>query len=245
MLTPVQGRKQREAILKEARREERKKHRAHLASLRQQIRDARAQRKAALAEAKTRCRTERLAARERANALRVRLLQELREAVRAERQSARQSCSARISDARAITDRIERTRAELEAERHFDRQMRRIEAGNRQRKKEIRRSTAREQRRESDDVVSANLQPEYLGLWQRLKGQFPGTDRMTRTEQFLHHLEENPDLVLQAMEDRSEQVIRDLERREREARHAYRARPPARHSYAEIPSSSVEAEVPF
>jgi hypothetical protein len=245
MLTPVQGRKQREAILKEARREERKKHRAHLASLRQQIRDARAQRKAALAEAKTRCRTERLAARDRANALRDRLLQELRDAVRAERQSARQGCSARLSDARAITDRIQRTRAELEAERHFDRQMRRIEAGNRQRTKEIHRSTARERRRESDDVVSADLPAEYLGLWQRMKGQFQGTDRMTRTEQFLHFLEENPELLLQAMEDRSEQVIRDLERREREARSAYRTRPRGRQPYAEAPASSVEAEVPF
>jgi len=81
----------------------------------------------ALREAKERCRAERLAARERARTLRLRLLEELQEAVRSERQSARQTCSVRLGEARSIKDDIKRARAKLLAERQYQADLRRIE----------------------------------------------------------------------------------------------------------------------
>lgn len=220
LLSPAAGRRQLQALMREIAREERKKKRLHLLDLRQQIRAARAQRKEALATAKQTCRTERLAARERGRALRERVLQELREALAAERARARETCSVRLSEARGISDRIARVRAELEAERAFQREMRRIERANRQRAKEAHRTTAAERRSESDDAVRGAIPPELVPLWERVKRSIRGSDRESRLENFLRYAEENPHEVLEIMNDRTEEFIRELEERER---HAHRA----------------------
>jgi hypothetical protein len=64
---------------------------------------------------------------------------------------------------------------------------------------------------------------------------------MTRTEAFLHYAHEHPDEVLVALEDKTEQLVRELEERERTAMKAARRRPTAT-EYRE----AFEAEgVPF
>ena len=55
-------------------------------------------------------------ARERVRALRLRVLEDLKATVRAERLAARQTCTARVGDARAIKDEVRRARAALVAE---------------------------------------------------------------------------------------------------------------------------------
>ncbi len=203
-------------LWQEINREERRKKRALLVELRGQIREARARRKDALIAAKERCRSERIAARERARTLRLRALQELREAVEAERSAARQTCSVKIGEARSIRDDIERARAKHTAEKQYQRDLRRIEAANRQRRKEHPHATHIERRAESDDEVRANISPDLVPLFERVKRGIKASPRVSRTEAFLHWAEENPNEVLETIDDRTEALIRELERRERE-----------------------------
>jgi hypothetical protein len=143
-------------------------------------------------------------------------------------------CQRAIAEARALSDKVHRARAELAAERRFRREMRRIEGTNRQRFKEAKRASRAEQRSESDEEVRVNIPPELVPLWERKKRSIHGSERMSRTEAFLHWVEEHPDSMLEALEDRTEQVVRDLERREREARRALK-RPVPPEAYAEVP----------
>lgn len=189
------------ALWRDIARDERKKKRALMLELREQVREVRARRKHALFEAKERCRTERLAARERARSLRVKALAELREAVEMERAGARQTCAVRIGEARAIKDDIERARAKLAAERHYQRELRRIESANRQRRREHPHVTYLEKRGESDDEVRMNISPDLVPLFERVKRSIKGTPRMTRTEAFLKYAEEHPTEVLADTDD--------------------------------------------
>jgi hypothetical protein len=215
MLTPVQGRKQRRALMRDIAREHRREAREKLVSLRTQIRDAKALRRSAIAQAKERCRTERIAARARARAMKERALEQLREALHRERQLARDTCTASLAEARGIKDKVRHARAELQAERAYQRDLRRIERANRVARLEIRRSTGSERGGESDDEVRGNIPPELAGLWEGVKGRIRGTARMTRTEAFLQYAHDHPTEVLEVLEDRTEALIRELEAKER------------------------------
>lgn len=229
-------------LWRDLQRDERRKAREKVLDLRGHLREARARRKQALVDAKERCRAERLAARERARSMRLRVLMELREAMRAERAAARQSCSIRLGDARAIKNDIERARAELAAERQYQRDLRRIEAANRQRRKEAPAITRIERQAESDDEVRVNIPPDLVPLFERVKRSIKASPRMSRTEAFLKYAEENPEEVLEVIEDKTEAMIRELEERHREAKREA-DRPVRRRS----PRSrlTVAAEVPF
>jgi hypothetical protein len=232
-MTPAQGRKQRRELMREIEREHRRLAREKLGQLREQIRDARQLRRTALVQAKERCRAERIAARARAREIRRRALEELREAVRRERAVARESCVADLAVARAIVDKVQRGRAELEAERKYQRELRRIERGNRAARLETKRASGAERRGESDQEVEVNIPPEFVSLWQRVKGRLRGSDRMTRTEAFMEYAHDHPAEVLTALEDRTEEVIRELEARERHARRELKRKPP-REAYADL-----------
>ena len=237
MLTPAQGRKQRRALMRDIAREHRREAREKLVSLRTQIRDAKALRRSAIAQAKERCRTERIAVRARARAMKERALERLREALRRERQLARDTCTASLAEARGIKDKVQRAGAELQAERAYQRDLRRIERANRVARLDIRRPSRSERRRESDDEVRGNIPPELVGLWERVKRRIRGTDRMTRTEAFLHYAHEHPNEVLEGLEDRTDALIRELEAKERAAAKAL-------HGTRRSPSSALE-EPPF
>ncbi|HEY2509958.1 MAG TPA: hypothetical protein VGI39_03855 [Polyangiaceae bacterium] len=49
-----------------------------------------------------------------------------------------------------------------------------------------------------------------------MKGSIRGTARESRLERFYRYAEEHPDEYLEAIEDKTEALIRDLERRQRE-----------------------------
>lgn len=207
----------RKQLWRDINREERKKKWALLIELRAQIREARARRKDALVAAKERCRSERLAARERARTLRLRALQELKEAVAAERAAARQMCSVKIGEARAIRDDIERARAKHAAEREYQRDLRRIEAANRQRRKEHPHATYIERRTESDDEVRASIPAELIPLFEKVKRGIKAGPRMSRLENFLGYVEQHPREMLEAIGDKTDALVRELEQRERNA----------------------------
>ncbi len=229
-------------LAREIQRDQKRKAREKVLELRGHLREARARRKQALHDARERCRAERLAARERARSMRLRVLQELREAMRAERAAARQACSVRLGDARAIKNDIERARAEVAAERQYQRDLRRIEAANRQRRKEAPAITRIERRSESDDEVRGNIPPELLALFERVKRGIKAGPRMSRTEAFLHYAEFNPDEVLAAISDKTDELVRQLEEQHRDAQRAARGpirRPRPRYTPEQL------AEVPF
>jgi hypothetical protein len=222
-------------------RDRKRKAREKIASLAEQLREARRRRRLALREAKERCRAERIAARERARAIRLRVLEELREAMRAERLGARQACTVRLGEARGIKDSILRARAELVAETKYEADLRRIERSNRKRRQEAPRVTRSERRAESDDEVRSNIPPELVALFERVKRGIRASPRMSRTEAFLHFAEENPDDVLTAMDDKTDALVRELEAQHREARRSLRQ--PARRRPMYTPEQL--AEVPF
>ncbi|HEX7666659.1 MAG TPA: hypothetical protein VF407_19160 [Polyangiaceae bacterium] len=184
-----------------------------MVELREQVRAARSRRKQALFEAKERCRAERLAARERARSLRVKALAELREATEMERAAARQTCAVRIGDARAIKDDIERARAKVAAERQYQRELRRIDAANRQRRREHPHASYIERRGESDDEVRMNIPPDLAPLFERVRRGIKATPRMSRTEAFLKYAEEHPSETLADVDDATDALIREFETR--------------------------------
>jgi hypothetical protein len=243
MLSAAQGRKQRKELLRAIAREERSKQRAELAGLRQALKDARARLAAARKSAKHLCKTGRREARERAKELRTRVLYELRATIANERQRAKDACETGRATARTLGDKRAAARAKVDAERRYRQDMRRIEAGNRNRRKEWGLAKGRVRRQESDDEVIGNIPPELVALWQRVKGRIRGSDRQSRTEAFLHYAEEHPGEVLESYEDKTEEVIRQLERDERSARKALRRTVPR--ARIEAAAAAAGGDVPF
>jgi len=239
-VTPAQGRKWKRELLRQIARDQKRAARERLVSLRTQIREAKALRRTALVSARQRCKAERIAARARARAMRERVLAELREAMARERAAARSTCSADLSAARGLADKVSRARAELDAERRYQRELKRIEGANRASRLEEKRASARERRQESDDEVRGNIPPEMVSLFERVKGKIRGSDRMTRTEAFLEYAHNNPGEVLEALEDRTAALIAELEERERAERRTMRRRP----TRAELEAAVVAAGGP-
>jgi hypothetical protein len=134
-------------------------------------------------------------------------------------------------------DVVERPRAELHAEAAYQSEMPRIDRSNKARLREHPHATHIERRSESDDEVRSNLPPNFVPLFERVKRGIKATPRMSRTEAFLHYAEENPDEVFDVLEEGAAAMIRELEKKEREAARALR-RGPRR------PAGPV-ADVPF
>jgi hypothetical protein len=241
MRTLAQAKADRRELWRDIKRQHRRDAKEKLAHLRAELRAARERRKGALRGAKERCRAERIAARERARAMRLRVIEELKAAMGAERLAARQACSVRIGEARAIKNEIQRARAELLAEKHYQADLRRIEQGNRKRRSEAPRVTGIERRSENDDEVRSNLPADLVALFERVKRGIKASPRMSRTEVFLQYAEEHPGEVLAAIDDKTDAVIRELEQRERETSRAMRRGPPRPSRY----SPQQLAEVPF
>ena len=229
-MTPAQGRAQRKALMRDIAKEERKKQRAHLAGLKEAIREARRGRRTALVETKASCRAARREVRARVKAMRAEALAELRAAVALEKANAKSTCAAGKALAKDLGSTHARARHELQTERAYRAEMRRIESGNKERRRDIvhpRGARARELRGESDDTVRGNIPPELVALFERVKGKIKGSDRMSRTEAFLHYAEEHDREVLETIEDRTDAMLRELEAKERAAHKALK-RPIAR-----------------
>jgi hypothetical protein len=121
--------------------------------------------------------------------------------------------------------------------------MKRIEAANKGRLREEKRSTAKERRGESDDEVAGNLPPEYLGMWERVKRGIRGSPRMSRTEAFLKYAEEHPGELLVDLDERTDALIRELEARERAAARELRTGPKKAHVRERLRAAA--GDVPF
>lgn len=217
MMTRKKAAEQRRALKRDNDREYKRKERAKLKKLADELRVARTKRKEMIRDAKARCRAERAALKER----RKRALEELRAALLAERLAARQACSIQKNEARTTgTQQIERTRAERDAERRYQDELRRIERANRAQRSDAPRAGRAVRRSESDDEVRSNLPPDLVALFNRVKRGIKATSRMSRTEAFLKYAEEHPAEVVAAFDDGAERLIRELEAQQRKASRA-------------------------
>lgn len=149
----------------------------------------------------------------------------------------------RRGEARAIKDDIQRARVSYLAERRYQQDLRRIERANRKRRLEAPRVTRIERRSESDDEVRSNIPPELVAMFERVKRSIKATSRMSRTEAFLRYAEEHPSEVLDAIEDKTEALIRELEQQARAASREMK-RPRVRRAARRAPPA-IEAAIPF
>jgi hypothetical protein len=191
--------------------ERRRELRRQLVAIRTELKAARADRKRALIDARERCRSERLAVKERSRALRMRVLSDLREVTRAERAQARQDCTERLRAARAIPDRSRRKHAELSAERKREIEARRIARAEHDRKKAAPPSTCLSCKPESDDEVRANLTSDLLPLFDRVGPSIKGGPTESRTADFLAYAAAHPEEVLATSSHAADTRVRELE----------------------------------
>jgi hypothetical protein len=215
--------------------ERRRELRRQLVAIRTELKAARADRKRALVDARERCRSERLAVKERSRALRMRVLRDLRDVTRAEHAQARRDCSERLRAARAIPDRSRRKHAELSAERRREIEARRIARAEHERKKAAPPSTCLSCKPEGDDEVRANLTSDLLPLFDRVGRSIKGGATESRTAAFLSYAAAHPEEVLATSSHEADTRVRELEATHREiakslgrAPNAYEAKKAAR-----------------
>lgn len=209
-MTPAQAKRERAHLMREIKREEKRKDRARVVGLRARVRELRSRRMRAIAQARIDCKRRRGE---------VPTLAQARELLRTARAEARATCAVQIAAAHQLKTEEGRARGEHAAELAHQRAMRRIERQAKERKREERPRLAKARTRgqESDDEVRHNIPPELVFLWERVKRQIKGSDRRTRTEAFLDYAHEHPDEELAALEDRTDAMIREHEARERRA----------------------------
>lgn len=205
MLTLVQAKANKKAILKDIERDQRRKDRELLRSLREQITTAKAYLREERAKAVQRCRQERQSLKERLKQKRAALLAQLRETERAERQAARGSCSL---DKKKATAEAREALQKLRAERKERLSTIRILRGKTGKKQSY--STAKERRQESDDEVRSNLPADLLPLFEKVRGKIKGSAKKSRSEAFLEYAESHPSEVLEAQENEAESALNDL-----------------------------------
>jgi hypothetical protein len=206
---------QAKALERERRKYEREQARATLLELRAHLKMARAAHRGRVSEVRSACRQDKVAVRERVRAMRHVARLELAARVRDERAGAVQACQIRHEQAR---QEVSTPAEKLREEKRYQAELRRIERLYIQKRREVKRASRAERQSESDDEVRGNIPPEYVPLFERVKGKIRGSDRRTRSEAFLEYVEEHPGEFLEVLEDRTDALVRELERQEREHR---------------------------
>lgn len=170
-------------LMRELERDRRSKVRSRVAELRQLIKVARAEKRAAIRGVQLQC----------AQA----------------RKKLRSVCQLRADRARAQGDNvIAARRGELGEQREIDRTIRDVDARGK-RGPGVKRATLRERRAESDDEVRANIPRAMVGVFDSVRRYVKPTARMSRTEAFLQWAEENAGEVYAIQ---AQQAERDLAR---------------------------------
>jgi hypothetical protein len=201
--------------------EQRRLRTAALEGLRAQILHVHNRRKALTERVRAQCRRARARVREQIKARRVEVRETLNREVAELRQAERNRCQLRqarvkieseSARARAERERRERKLAEAAA--------RRIE---RHRERKLAAYKRAEARGESDDEVRANVDQELVPVFDVVRAKVRPRPGMSRTEAFLHWVEENPSEVWQMRSELAEKRLRALIREEEQARKSLRA----------------------
>ncbi len=204
-----------------------------LVTLRADLASARTEHRGAVALARATCRHNRYHLRAHLKAERARMLAELRANLALQKAAAKDECAARKRAARNLAiGAVARQRAELAEYRAYLRQLRILNRDYNAQK----RATTRERSSESDDEVRQNIEPHLHGLFERVKRSIKGSVHKTRSESFLEYVEAHPHEYLDAIDDKTRALVRQLEEREKRLAKTARKR---RFTAAEL------AEVPF
>ena len=206
---------------------------ATLKKLRAAVKGARGRKRAALAGAAAQCR----AGRDKA----VVASQLAREAIaraRDARLSARGSCALPAGVA-ALQDAISVAASELRAEEEHARYLREADRAVKSRTSKPGPAKARERASESDDEVRANLPPELVGLFDRVRRSIKGSARKSRTEAFLEYVEEHPGEAFDGIDDATDRMIAEHESQLR--RGARNPKKPKKPTKAEAAAEAAKA----
>lgn len=128
------------------------------------------------------------------------------------RAKTQKQCDARRAKVRGAVDDAVRLADEERDERL--RRARQLGAAERKRAKRLaaaeRRQERREARQQSDDEVEANIDAELRPVWRKVKRDIEGTSKMSRTEAFLHWVDENEGDVWALRQDEIDAELDDL-----------------------------------
>lgn len=201
------------------------------------VRDARASRRVARTRAMEACKQARKDLREWSTTERVRvrleiarLREQLRLGIEERRARVRQCCGSDRASVRAEADKLvagtRQQLAELLDERRRERVWTRKGSTSRTTATTSSLSAA-EQRAESDHEVEANLSPDQLLIWSKVKAKIKGSARRSRTEAFLEWMAENGSDVARILEAEAVAAEKAAIREEAEARKVVRDVPRA------------------
>jgi RNA-splicing ligase RtcB len=211
-----------------------RRDRLTLKRLAERIKRARADRSHAHKQIAHYCRLGRQNISARVRALRAEAREALNLKAEKLRTAQREQCKA---DQRAARQDFDRELAALAAELEQDRRSFAHHYG-----RKTSRTTAAERRAESDDEVERNLPPELVSVFRAVKATIRARPKMSRTEAFLHWVEENPDAVHSVMYDQAERdtarLIAEHERvakRLRKGKRAYEDPHELAHALAGVP----------
>jgi hypothetical protein len=195
----------------------RQKNREKVLAMREKIRSLMKGGPEARQRAKAYCQEERQKAVARAQAIRIQMKAEARALAEAERTGATWRCGA---EKRLHSAELARLRQDLLSERKHQADIRRIEAENRARGRTMRPGLKRaaERKSESDDEVRSNIPEELVPLFNRVRRSIKPGLRKSRTEAFLEYVEEHPGEEYQGLEDKTDALVRELERQQRAGR---------------------------
>ncbi|MFI5296767.1 MAG: DUF3560 domain-containing protein [Polyangiales bacterium] len=188
--------------------------RERLASIRIELRNARERRRAAIVAARIWCRTERVAARDRARMIREKAKADLAAALKRNRENAKAACIERMAAARALGSEVERARARRDAERQLIAELRNVEREHKARTK----VAPSHDRPETDDEVRTQIGtlPWGLGpLFEQVKSKLKPASKETRTEALLRYAEKHPEELLAVGGHEHDRAVEQLEAVER------------------------------
>jgi hypothetical protein len=255
-ITRAEGKRFRKGLLRDLAAGDRKRQSVTLSKLMRERAAKKKERREKLKKAKTRCCATVRSARARAAETYALDRTHDHEAVKAAARSAttarvaKRSATVRTAFNTCAADRsaVEATAAkavgevqkQITEEKDFRHDMRTIKRTNDARDKDRRRASSAERRSESDGAVVANIPEELIPLWNRVKQKIKGSDRRSRTEEFLQYVEENPDEVIDARQAYADREL-DRELRQQQREHKHQA-PSVRKA---TPRRAKRAAVPF
>lgn len=208
-----------------ARSVERERTKRETARIRQALKDVRERRRRLITQARAQCKTLKERTRARVKDLRAKERERVNREVARMRQEARNRCAARIATIRAGSGKAAQKQRDIRRERA--QQARELAAAKQREQVDRSRITAAERRAESDDAVRQNLPPHLIPIFNQMARHIKGKPggKMTRTEEFLHWAEENPEMVESAAIERAERETAKLIREQKKAlREEQRAR---------------------
>jgi len=170
-------------------------------------------------------------------------MEELRREIAQMKQAERNRCQLRRTRVKIETESAaSRARRELEERRRAERHAERVEKRRAQMARAVRRETARA---ESDDEVRQNIEADLVPIFDRVRSRIRARPGVSRTESFVHWVEENPAEVWAMREDLAERRLRALLREEaRAARQLAKAGGRARRR-AQVAAGAEEEPPPF